>query len=151
MRKLDLEPKEVIRRFFVSSAFESNQVIIIGPDIEFKRLAYYPYTRGETSWEVICDLSKFADTTVVTAAPRYMTCKLAECSMHRYDHRLQLYLHPSPPLILISDTEAIKCDDVCILTTAEEEEYSTIKNEAAAIIRRSKQVDYGMYLDLCGR
>ena len=80
-----------------------------------------------------------------------MICKLAECSMRRYDHRLRLYLHPSPPLILINDTEAIKCGaDICILTRAEGG-YAAIKAEAEEVVKESKQVDYGMYLDLLDR
>jgi hypothetical protein len=148
MKKLNLEPKEVVRRFLISSAFESRQVIIVAPieSLLFRRVAYYPYTHGNSPWEAICDLSKFADTTVATTASHlHMICRLAECSMRRYDHRLQLYLHPSPPLMLVSDREAIRGD---VLVFADEEEYKNIVAEAKEIIEKSKQVDYGMYLEL---
>ena len=152
MRKLN--PKEVVRKFLISS-FESRRVTIAAPaeSLLFRRLTYYPYTHGVSPWEAICDLSKFADTAVVTTASHlHMICKLAECSMRRYDHRLRLYLHPSPPLILINDAEAIKCGaDVCILTTWAEGGYATIKAEAEEVVKESKQVDYGMYLDLLDR
>jgi hypothetical protein len=157
MKKLDLESSEIIRRFLVASAFKSARVVIISPikNLWFKRVAYYPYTHGRTPWEAICDLSKFADVAIATEEATdqdglRLICKLAECSMRRYDHSLRLYLYPSLPMtILVSDTEAIKCDNVCVLMTAAEEGYAATKAEAEDIIKRSKLVDYGMYLDLC--
>jgi hypothetical protein len=153
MKKLNLEPSEIIRRFLISSAFESNRVIIISPIrhlIALRRVTFYPYTHGEVPWEAVCDLSKFADTAVVTeeAADRnglLLTYKMAECSMRRYDHRLKLYLSSSLPLILISDTEAVRNN---ILVSAKEKEYREIVKEAETIIGSSKLVDYGMYLEL---
>ncbi len=155
MRKLELNPSEIIRRFLISSAFESRRVVIISP-IEYlatlKRVVFYPYTHGETPWATVCDLSKFANTVVVTDTTTdrdglQLICRMAECSMRRYDHRLWLYLSSNStlPLILVSDREAVKNN---VLVTAEEDEYEKIKFEAEAIIKKSKLVDYGMYLDL---
>jgi hypothetical protein len=153
MKKLNLEPNETIRRFLISSAFESRRVIIISPAkylITLKRLTYYPYTHGVTPWTTICDLSKFADTAVTTDEivdqdGLRLVYKLAKCSMHRYDHRLRLYLSSELPLILVSDKEAIRDN---VLVTPVEKEYRDIMAEAEAIIEASRQVDYGMYLEL---
>ena len=157
MRRLNLEPSETIRRFLISSGFESRRVVIVSPIknlVALRRLTFYPYTHGETPWMTLCDLGRFADVVVVTEEVAdqdglRLTCRLAEGSAHRYNYRLQLYLHPLPlPLILISDREAIRGG---ILVSAYEEEYKNIVAEAEEIIKKSKQIDYGMYLDLLYR
>jgi hypothetical protein len=153
MRKLDLEPSEIIRRFLISSGFESRRVMIISPVknlVALKRLTFYPYTHGISPWMTICDLSRFADVVVVTeeAADQdglQLIYRLAECSMRRYDHSLRLYLSSNLSLILISDKEAIKNN---ILVTADEKEYRDIVDEARKVIASAELVDYGTYLDL---
>jgi hypothetical protein len=152
MKRLNLEPNETIRRFLISG-FESNNVVIISPIknlVALKRLTFYPYTHGETPWMTICDLGRFADVVVVTEETAEqdglrLIYRLAECSMHRYDHRLRLYLSSNLPLILISDKEAIKND---VLVTADEKDYRDIVAEAEKVIASGKLVDYGAYLDL---
>ncbi len=153
MRRLNLEPSETIRRFLISSGFESRRVVIVSPIknlVALKRLTFYPYTHGETPWMTICDLSKFTDVVVVTeeAADQdglRLIYRLTECSMRRYDHSLRLYLSSNLTLILISDKEAIKND---VLVTADEKEYRDIVDEARRVIASAKLVDYGAYLDL---
>ncbi|MFZ8841894.1 MAG: hypothetical protein ACO2PM_23810 [Pyrobaculum sp.] len=156
MRKLNLEPSEIIRRFLISSGFKGRCVIIspIKNLVALRRLAFYPYTHGETPWMTICDLSKFADVVAVTEEPNgqdelQLICRIAECSMNRYDYSLRIYLHRYPlPLILISDREAVRGD---ILVSVKEEEYRNVLNEAKKIIEKSREVDYGMYLELLDR
>jgi hypothetical protein len=152
MKRLNLEPSEIIRRFLISG-FESRQVVIISPIknlVALKRLTFYPYTHGETPWVTICDLSRFADVVVVTEEATdkdglRLIYRLAECSMRRYDYSLRLYLSSNNlTLILISDKEAIKND----LVTADEKEYRNIVAEAEKVIASAKLVDYGAYLDL---
>jgi hypothetical protein len=149
MRKLELEPNEIVRRFLISSGFESKHTVVIAPSrhLSIKRLVFYPYTHGTTPWETFCDLSRFADTVVVTDfGDLRLVHKLAECSMRRYDHRLRLYTsNSSLPMILVSDREAIRDN---ILVPATEKEYEDAVAEAQAIIKASKLVEYGDYLDL---
>jgi hypothetical protein len=153
MRKLSLEPNETIRRFLISSGFESRRVAIISPIenlVALKRTTFYPYTNGVSPWETICDLSKFADVVVVTNEATDQNAlkliyKLAECSMRRYDHRLRLYVSRKPPFILISDKEAIRDG---VLVTADEMKYRDIVAEAEKVIASAELVDYGAYLEL---
>jgi hypothetical protein len=153
MRRLDLEPNEIIRRFLISSGFKSRKVVIISPIknlVTLKRLTFYPYTHGETPWMTLCDLGRFADVVAVTEEATdqdglRLIYRLAECSMHRYDHRLRLYVSRKPPFILISDKEAIRDN---VLVTADEEEYKDIAAEAEKVAASAKLVDYGAYLDL---
>jgi len=154
-----MEISEVVRRFIMSSFEVGGRVIIISParHLLFKRATYFPYTYGETPWQALYDLARFAERVdVVTTWPRdekelQLVYNLAERAKPPRSVPLRLHLNEDIPVLLVNEMEAF--DGTRLMRTPEEVE--RLRKMAEDVISRSKEVgifEYdGMRLEYCRR
>jgi Xaa-Pro aminopeptidase len=147
-----MEINEIVRRFIMHSFEHGGRVIIISParHLLFKRATFLPYTYGETPWQTLYDLSRFAERVdVVTTWPKnekelQLVYNLAEYAHPPRSIPLYLYLNEDIPILLVNEREAF--DGVRLIQTPEEVE--GLRRAAKDIIERSKEVGIFEYDDI---
>jgi hypothetical protein len=143
-----MEISEIVRRFVMRSFELSGRIIIISPAryLLFKRATYLPYTYGETPWQALYDLARFAELDIVTTWPRdekelQLVYNLAEYAQPPTSI-LRLYLTNDPPLLLINENEAFVGRQ--LIRPPTEELWKTAED----IIARSKKAGIFEYDDI---
>jgi len=141
-----MEISELIRRFILCSFEYSGGVVIISPAryLLFKRATYIPYTYGETPWQVLYDLARFAERVdiVTTWPPKderelQLIYNLAEYAWPPRSVPLYLYLADSNiPVLLINEKEAVYEAQLM----RDPKELGRLRKVAKEIISRSKEV-----------
>jgi hypothetical protein len=110
-----MDTKEMVRRFIMSSFEHGGRVVIIAPTryLLFKRFVFWPYTNGETVWNILCDLARFAEVDLVidkwqTKEELELVFNIAHCIKPPTSLPLRLYLATQiTQLLLINEKEAV--------------------------------------------
>ncbi len=110
-----MDTKEMMRRFIMSSFEQGGRVVIIAPTryLLFKRFVFWPYTNGETVWNILCDLARFAEVDLVidtwqTKEELELVFNIAHCIKPPTSLPLRLYLSTQiTQLLLINEKEAV--------------------------------------------
>jgi hypothetical protein len=147
-----MEISEVVRRFTMCSFEVGGHIIMISParHLLFKRATFFPYTYGETPWQALYDLSRFAERVdVVTTWPKSdeelrLIYKLAYYTKPPRSTPLYLYLNEDVPVLFVNKREAF--DGIRLIRVPEEVE--RLRRAAVDIISRSKEVDIFEYDDI---
>jgi len=147
-----MEISEMVRRFIMCSFEVGSRVIIISPAryLNFKRATFLPYTYGETPWQTLYDLSRFAERVdVVTTPPKNdeelkLVHNIAYYAKPPRSVPLYLYLNEDVPVLLINKREAF--DGMRLVRTPEAVE--GLRRTAEDIINRSKEVGIFEYDDI---
>jgi hypothetical protein len=138
-----MEINEIVRRFIMRSFEHGGHVIIISPaqHLLFRRATYLPYTWGETPWQALYDLARFAERLdiVTTWPPKderelQLIYNLAEYVRPPKSVPLYLYLSSDVPILLINEKEAVYEAQLI------REELGRLRKIADGIISRSREV-----------
>jgi hypothetical protein len=145
-----MDVREVVRRFVMSTFEHGGRVVIAAPAryLLFKRFVFWPYTNGETPSQILCDLARFVEQVdLVTTWPNApeelkLIFDIAHCIKPPMSLPLDLYFHPSPPILLINRNEAYYRFLRRNMKKKELEEL------ADKIIKESKRLDIFIYDDI---
>jgi hypothetical protein len=147
-----MDTKEMVRRFIMSSFEHGGRVVIIAPTryLLFKRFVFWPYTNGETVWNILCDLARFAEVDLVidtwqTKEELELVFNIAHCIKPPKSLPLDLYFYPSPPILLINKKEAFYR---FLRRDLEKGELEELLRLAESIIKKSKKLDIFVYDDI---
>jgi hypothetical protein len=110
-----MDTKEMVRRFIMTSFEHGGRVVIIAPTryLLFKRFVFWPYTNGETVWNILCDLARFAEVDLVidtwqTKEELELVFNIAHCIKPPTSLPLRLYLATQiTQMLLINEKEAM--------------------------------------------
>lgn len=133
------------------SSFEhGGRVVIIAPTryLLFKRFVFWPYTNGETVWNILCDLARFAEQVDLvidkwqTKEELELVFNIAHCIKPPTSLPLRLYLTTQiTRLLLINEKEAV-VDGRLVAKTEE------LVEAAEKIIAASRRVGIFEYDDI---
>jgi hypothetical protein len=148
-----MDVREVVRRFIMSSFEQGGRVIIVAPAkyLLFKRFVFWPYTNGETPSQILCDLARFAEQVDLVATwpntPEELKLifDIAHCIKPPRSLPLDLYIHLSPPVLLINKNEAYYR---FLRRNLEKKELEELMGLADKIIKESKKLDIFIYDDI---
>jgi hypothetical protein len=148
-----MDVREVVRRFVMNSFEHGGRVVIVAPAkyLLFKRFVFWPYTNGETSSQILCDLARFAEQVdLVTSWPNTpeelkAIFDIAHCIKPPKSLPLDLYFYPSPPILLINKKEAFYR---FLRRDLEKGELEELLRLAESIIKKSKKLDIFVYDDI---
>jgi hypothetical protein len=148
-----MEISELIRKFVLCSFEYGGRVVIISPvqHLLFRRATYLPYTWGETPWQAMYDLARFAERldVVTTWPPRnekelQLIYNLAEYVRPPRSVPLYLHLAGNVPILLINEKEAVYEAQLI----QDPKELGRLRKVADGIIGRSKEVGIFEYSDI---
>jgi hypothetical protein len=148
-----MEISELVRRFVMCSFEYGGRVIIIAPvkHLLFRRATYFPYTYGETPWQALYDLARFAERVdVATTWPKderelQLIYNLAEYAKPPRSVPLHLYLDANNvPVLLINEKEAVYEGQLI----RDPKELGKLRKVADDVISRSKEVGIFEYSDI---
>jgi len=110
-----MDVKEMVRRFIMTSFEHGGRVAIIAPTryLLFKRFVFWPYTNGETVWNILCELARFAEQVDLvidmwqTKEELELIFNIAHCIKPPTSLPLRLYLATQiTQMLLINEKEA---------------------------------------------